>query len=180
MACTKLLLCCLVPLATHTLTCQHIRCVIGAGGKDFDFFYLIDIASQQQTKLKSRRCKGMYAPCFINGGSELVAIGGTNGHGVEIWSVESKKRIGHMVSEDKQKWVSCTYSANNILAVGFHSNSSELKLWDVRSWELIHSAEYTMVPRYLHLTADCKYLTIGGSRKTDLGEKCVVLQIKKE
>ena len=71
-------------------------CVIGAGGIDLDFFYLIDIMNGLQTKLKSRRCKGMYAPCFINGDSQRIAIGGTNGHGVEIWDVA--KKVCHVIS----------------------------------------------------------------------------------
>ena len=81
---------------------------------------------------------------------------------------------------DGEQFVSCAYSANNILAVGFFdgkNNVADLKLWDVNNWDLIHSSQYTMVLRCLHLNADCKYLTIGGSKNTDGGEKCVVLQV---
>ncbi len=68
--------------------------------------------------------------------------------------------------------INCAVSTNNILGIG--SSDKTIRLFDVRTWEMFYSQKYEMIPNSLHLTADLKYLTIGGSG----GDKCSVLQIK--
>ena len=65
--------------------------------------------------------------------------------------------------EVNKSYVYCSASTNNILAIA--TAGHYLGLWDVRTWEMFHSK---------HLTADLKYLTIGGNK----GEKCIVMEIK--
>jgi len=158
-------------------------CVIGGAGnmagsgKKRNFFYLIDLSTEIQTKLISDKLTNTLAPCFVDGDSEFVAIGGTKGEGVEIWSVVDKQMVRHIAPGD-DAFVSCTYSANGILAVGFcsRSNGVYLQLYDVRSWQTIYHQTYEMTPRSLFLTADSKYLAAGGGSWRN-SERCIILKI---
>merc|ERR1719499_2116713 len=95
-------------------------CVIGAGAKAY--FYIIALETQQQFKLTPKNLTKSLAPCFINGASNLVAVGGYTTEGVEIWSVEDKELIHHIENEE-DVYVSSLYSANGILAVGYGYSS---------------------------------------------------------
>merc|ERR1711879_468511 len=104
----------------------------------------------------------------IDGKSEMVAVGGFKGEGVEIWSVDERKMVHHIECPFDNSFVSCPYSANGILAVGMLQNrgGKRLYLYDESSWTKIYHKEFNMSPRFLFLTADCKYLAAGG---TDVG-----------
>merc|ERR1719242_437806 len=153
------------------------------GGASSDFFYLISLESQEQFKLTTNNLTCTFAPCFVNGESELVAVGGYKGEGVEIWRVEDKEMVHHIDDcLDDSIFVCCLYSARGILAAGFHSpntGKSYLHLYNVKSWEKIYRRELAMIPRSLYLTTDSKYLAIGGNDELQAGgEKCVVVEIK--
>jgi len=163
-------------------------CVIGAagnttiGGAKSNFFYLVSLETQEQFKLTTNKLINTLSPCFINGDSKFVAVGGMWSEGVEIWSVSDKEMVHH-IDDDRirvgQGSITCSYSANGILAVGFTlrgRNGDHLHLYDVLSWERIHQKQFKMCPRHLFLTQDCKYLTAGGDDR--VGEKCVVLTIQ--
>jgi len=160
-------------------------CVVSS--KD-SYFHLIDVANQIQSKLVSNSLTRTYAPCFINGDSGSVAVGGSSGEGVEIWDVQQKQPVQHI--EIDGKFITTTFSVNNILAVGhylsggFGTKQGALKLYDVSNWELFYWSEFWMVPRSVHLTSDARYLTVGGCATTGSStgrvgksEKCVVLEI---
>merc|ERR550525_2298613 len=100
-----------------------------------------------------------YAPSFINGSSKFVAVGGYTGEGVEIWSVADKEMVHHIDEcREDNAFVSCSYSANGILAVGYVSiqdmgYSKYLKLYDVSTWTMIYRHDFASVsPRHLFLT----------------------------
>ena len=151
---------------------------VAHGGSASNFFYLISLDTQEQFKLTTTQLTNTYAPCFINGESQFVAIGGDDGEGVEIWSVSDKKMVHHIKVQDSSQFVSCSYSSNGILAVGFGANRTDyLQLWEVHSWTMIYSKEYEMTPRSLFLTADSKYLAAGGTAYSG-GEKCIILEIQ--
>jgi len=138
-------------------------------------FYLIDIDGGVQTQLMTKALSNSYAPVFINGRSDFVAIGGGNGEGVEIWSVAERKLVRHLDVQDDSKFVSCTFSANDILAVGLGSiTSGAFRLWDTRTWRRLHGVDCNMTPRCIDLTADSKMMAMAGSEN----EKCVVLKIQ--
>merc|ERR1719242_733706 len=91
-------------------------CVIGGG--DTNFFYIVALETQEQFKLTTQKMKRQArSPCFINGDSNLVAVGGWKNEGVEIWSVAEKTMVHHIEAGDV--YVASMYSANGILAVGF-------------------------------------------------------------
>merc|ERR1712062_427489 len=100
------------------------------------------------------------SPCFINGGSNLVAMGGFAFEGVEIWSVAEKKLVHH-IEESDAVYVASMYSANGILAVGFGDGfgggNSYLQLYDVSSWSIIYRYDIELRPYSLFLTEDNKY-----------------------
>ena len=56
-----------------------------------------------------------FAPCFINGETKCIVVGGNNGEGMEIWDVANKKAIQVLKIDDG--WMACSTSTNNILAV---------------------------------------------------------------
>ena len=144
--------------------------VVG-GGTNRSYFYLLDLEKKTQRKWESKVLTCTNAPCFINGDAEYVAVGGGYGApGVQIWDIE--KNAAAQVLEIYDDFTTCTFSINNILAVGL--NSKALQLWDVRDWTMFQSFKYSMNPRTITLTDDARYLSIGGGG----GEKCVVLQIK--
>ena len=102
-----------------------------------------------------------FAPCFINGDTEFVAVGAFEG--TEIWDIRNNACM-----------CMCSASTNNIFA--FASYYGVLRLWDVRNWEVMYSSTFAGMQAYsLHLTPDLKYLTIAG---TGDGDGCVVLEIK--
>ena len=51
-------------------------CAIGGGGSK-NYFFLIDLESSAQHKLTSDALSSTYAPCFINGNTEFVAVSGS-------------------------------------------------------------------------------------------------------
>ena len=129
---------------------------------------MIDLQSQEQIKLTSDVITDTYAPCFINGGTEFVAVGAYEG--VEIWDVGNKTSVKKLELKESK----ASASTNNIL--GFGSVYGVLRLWDVRNWEVLYSSTFAgMNANSLHLTSDLKYLTIAG---TGDGDGCVVLEIK--
>merc|ERR1711879_453772 len=96
-------------------------------------------------------------------------------------------------------FVTCSYSANGILAVGFAAswetddghwsgNSYQwnydgvkgyLWLYDVSSWNMIYKQDFKMWLRSLYLTEDRTKLAASGSNDTfQGGEKCVILRIQ--
>ena len=142
------------------------------GGRNNQYFYFVDLVTSAQHKLKTKALsEGTLSPCFINGNSELIAIGGRNGQGAEIWDIGSKAHLRTL--ETGAGSVVCTTSTNNILAIC--TAKGVLQLCDVRSWDMFYSSTFQgMQPRSLHLTADLKFLTIGGID----GVQCVVMEIK--
>ena len=142
------------------------------GGKDNQYFYLVDLLSNVQHKLQTKALSnGTLAPCFINGSTNFLVIGSFGGQGAEIWDIRSKQHLEAL--ETGPGNVSCTTSTNNILAI--ITEKGVLQLWDVRSWDRFYSSTFEgMTPMYLHLTADSKFLTIGGEN----GDRCGVMEIK--
>ena len=131
---------------------------------------MLDLEKRTQRKLASGVLTWTEGSCFINGDAVYVAVGGGRGQGVEIWDIE--KNVSARVLKIDDNYITCTFSTNNILAVG--SNSGALQLWDVQNWTMFQSFKYAMRPRGITLTDDARYLSIGGIK----GEICVVLQIK--
>ena len=119
------------------------------------YFYLVGIVNQTQFKLTSNYLTRTYAPCFINGDADFVAVGGYDGEGVEIWDVKRKQLVHRIVIDGR--FISSTFSTNNILAVGhvlrggFCTKQGALKLYDVTNWEMFYSSECYMEPRSVHL-----------------------------
>ena len=144
-------------------------CAIG-GGISKRYFYVVDLQNAQQHQFVSEVLTHTFAPCFINGQTELVAIGDWKKRWVEVWDIKKQKAV--KVLEINKGDVECSASTNNILAVA--TMKKFLGLWDVRSWEMIYSKEFSLTPKSLHLTSDSKFLTIAGSG----GEKCIVMEIK--
>ena len=142
-------------------------CAIG-GGNDNPHFYLIDLESRDQHKLVSASAVHSHAPCFINGNTAFVAVGGWDSS-VEVWDIKTQKSVRTL---DLVGGISSA-SVHNLLAFG--SNKGILCLWDVRNWEVVHSSTFDGLQAYsLHLTSDLRYLTIAGIG----GDKCIVLEIK--
>ena len=132
------------------------------------YFYLVDLESQSQHKLASDICPVAVSPCFINGDTSWIAVGGNSK--MEIWNIEKMESVKVL---EIGNCVCSSASTNNILAVG--SQSKNLQLWDARNWQMFHSLELGgMMPQSVHLTRDARYLTIGGFN----GELCVVLEIQ--
>merc|ERR1712241_273476 len=104
----------------------------------------INIREKVQYKLQSQVMRHSKAPCFINGDSEQIVIGGWKHF--EIWDIATRSslRVIKDFSTDSA-WAMC--SVNNILAVG--SNDKKLYLYDVRNWEMIYSKGYLI--KYLAL-----------------------------
>ena len=129
---------------------------------------MVDLNTKQQLRLTSGVLLNTYAPCFINGETGFMAVGGW-GKGVEVWDINAKESV--KILELSTGFGSA--STNDILA--FASLEGELQLWDVRNWDTIYSTWFEGLMAYsIHLTANSKYLTIAGSD----GPKCVVLEIK--
>jgi len=145
-------------------------CAIG-GGYEKKMWHLIDIATQQQYELESKALGHSMAPCFLGGGSQLVAVGGNAK--IEIWDLDQREAINvvEFSGGDQGDSVNCMCSAGDLLAVG--SEDKKIRVYHTGSWELLYSEQYEMVPVSLHLDSDLRYLTVGGS----YGEKCVVLKI---
>ena len=157
-------------------------CVIG-GGAGKSYFYLVDIENAVQYKLNSKALTDTLAPCFINGDTVYLVVGGDFGQGAEMWNVSSRTPV-RTFAVQKGDYITCTASANNILAIGYRDSGR--MLYDVTNWELFHSAKYRMSARSVHLTSDSRYLTVGGDSprygragnwRIVVAEKCVVLKI---
>ena len=154
------------PVITKQLALSNDGTVCAIGGGHGNPLYLIALESKTQHKLTSDVLKATFAPCFINGDTEFVAVGGSGK--MEVWDIKNKKPVKVLDGEG-----SATASTNNILAVG---RAGVLELWDVRNWEMFYSSDFEgLDPKSLHLTSDSKYLTIAGKEG---GDKCVVLEIK--
>merc|ERR1712083_143066 len=95
-----------------------------AGGDNKADFYLIELESQMQHKMSSEVLGDTYAPCFINGQTEYVAVGGFT-EGVEIWNIKTRKPSKFL---KEKRDIICTTSTNNILAIG--TADKQLQLWD--------------------------------------------------
>ena len=122
-------------------------CAIG-GGVGKKYFYVVDLQNAQQHKFVSEALTNTFAPCFINGQTELVAVGDWGKDWVEIWDINTQKAV--KVLEINKGDVECSASTNNILAIA--TQGKFLGLWDVRNWEMIYSKEFSMEPKSLHLT----------------------------
>lgn len=144
-------------------------CALAAGWNK-KYFYLIDIVNNHQYQMTSNMLRDSYAPCFINGESEYVAVGDRSGT-IEIWDIANKTAI-KCIDTRSNSMFRCSASTNNILAIG--SADKTVKLYDIRNWECFYSHKYDIEPCSLHLTNDLQYITIGG----DGGDLCVVLQIQ--
>ena len=154
-------------LGQMVLSSDGTVCALG-GGNDKQYFYLVNFASREQHKMTSSILTDTYAPCFINGATEYVAVGAW-GDVVEIWDIRKRQSVRTLDLVNG----TCSASKNNILA--FASSNGVLRLRDVRNWEVQHSKTFEGLYAYsLHLTADLKYLTIGGKG----GDNCVVMKIK--
>merc|ERR1711879_969335 len=94
-------------------------CVIGGGDKSF--FYIISLDSHHQFKLNANNLSRTLSPCFIDGDSNLLTIGGYEGEGLEIWSVADRKMVHHIMDNEHfgGYYVASAYSTNGILAVGY-------------------------------------------------------------
>merc|ERR1712113_1125041 len=75
------------------------------------YWFLIDTVNRKQFKVESKVMISSYAPCFIGGGSELIAIGGCKE--MEIWDVASRSSVQHITGIGD--CVNCTFSVGNIL-----------------------------------------------------------------
>jgi len=140
-----------------------------AGGQGKPYFYVIDVENQLQQKITSDIQASVYAPCFINGATELFAVG-RYGKFVEVWDLGTQKAIKRL---DMLQGFSSA-STHNILA--FASKQGILRLWDIRKWEVVHTSTFDGMQAYsLRLTSDLKFITIAG---VGAGDRCVVLQLK--
>ena len=152
-----------------SLSDDGTMCAIGGGYTSH--FYLVNLESKAQHKLTSKTLRQTRAPCFINGATAFVAVGGGDEQGVEIWDL-AKKEANQLFKVDSG-YIGCMTSTNNILAVA--SSNGKLQLRDVRNWDVFYSSEFEGLYTYsLHLTADSQYLTIGGQ----LGDQCVVMKVQ--
>lgn len=141
-------------------------CAVG-GGWTKNYFHLIDLQTAVQHKMTSKELKRTYLPCFINGKTDLMAMGDEH---VEIWDIKTQRAI--QILFFGKNLILGTASTNNILAVA--TLDGHLGLWNVLNWEKFFSKEFSMEPLSLYLSADLKYLTIAGNG----GEKCIVMEIK--
>mmetsp|Transcript_42253 Transcript_42253/g.69642 ORF Transcript_42253/g.69642 Transcript_42253/m.69642 type:complete len:711 (-) Transcript_42253:126-2258(-) len=155
-----------------SLSVDGAWCAIG-GGKNKNYFYLIDVAKGTQYKLVTTtlgqgHTMGGVIPCFINGESNFVAVGGAGGK-FEIWDVKTRKACKFLACT-KEGSINCLSSKNNILAIG--NTKKTLNLWDVRDWQMFYEKETKVEPTSIHLSEDSKYLTVSGWN----GEKCLVFK----
>merc|ERR1712154_136785 len=65
-----------------TLSDGGSACAVG-GGFQRAYFYFVDLMSQTQRKFKPVSLRSAFAPCFINGDADSLAIGGAKDQGVE-------------------------------------------------------------------------------------------------
>jgi len=106
-------------------------------------------------------------------------VGGDSAEGLEIWSVEDKQMVHYIECPFDNSFVSCSYSANGMLAVGFsHDGGNRLYLYEASSWTNIYHHEFQTCPRYLFLTPDNKYLAAGFSDSFADFDKCIILEIR--
>ena len=77
------------PVKQLALSDDGSLCAIGGG--DDKSVHLIVLKSKHQIKLTSTSFSYTRAPCFINGSTEQVAVGGASGEGVEIWNVRNRE-----------------------------------------------------------------------------------------
>ena len=138
---------------------------VGSGEEGADV-YLVDLENKSHFQLKSDKLERSYSPCFINGEAHFLAVGGWSAD-VEIWDVQKKAALRVLQIDDGLAYIPCVASTNNILAAG----SSRENLY------LFHSLEAGTRPQSLLLTADAKYLTIGGYGGYE-HDFCVVLSIQ--
>ena len=156
-------------LRQMTLSDDGSVCAIGGGANSY--FYLIHLETKSQHKLSSKVMEKTFCPCFINGDTDYVGIGGYYTNDVEIWDVKKKEAFKVLLVGEN---VCCMTSTNNILAVA--ATQGDLQLWDVKKWEKFFSFKFEgLPPTSLHLTSDSKYLTVAGREG---GDKCVVLELK--
>ena len=132
-------------------------CALG-GGDDSNYWYLIDIKQRNQSKFTSNTLKHSWSPCFINGENEYVAVGGYGK--VEILDIVSGSTL-KLIDLGHTNYIVALYSVNNILAVGGYDKM--IRLYDVRTWDMIQSKVYKIEISSIHLTPDLKYLTVSGN-----------------
>ena len=115
-----------------TLSEDGTCCAIG-GGVGSAYFYLIDLESKKQHQFNSDVLLNTYVPCFINGCTDYIAVGGWDKQCVEIWNVQKQKAT--RLLEGCKDRIQCSASTNNILAVA--TGNKDLLLWDVRNLLLL-------------------------------------------
>ena len=94
-------------------------CAIG-GGNGKNYVYVVDLQNAQQQKFVSEVLRHTFVPCFINGQSELVAVGDWGNDWGEIWDIKAQKAV--KVLEINKGDVECSASTNNFLAIGTADN----------------------------------------------------------
>merc|ERR1712154_175916 len=83
-----------------------------AGGTYIKYFYLIDTQNQTQYKLVSKSLNNTLVPCFINGASDRLMIGGDGK--IELWDINTRtalRVIGGFSTGFNN--ILCSFSVNN-------------------------------------------------------------------
>eukprot|EP00485_Elphidium_margaritaceum_P009312 CAMPEP_0202696876 /NCGR_PEP_ID=MMETSP1385-20130828/10205_1 /ASSEMBLY_ACC=CAM_ASM_000861 /TAXON_ID=933848 /ORGANISM="Elphidium margaritaceum" /LENGTH=338 /DNA_ID=CAMNT_0049353183 /DNA_START=92 /DNA_END=1105 /DNA_ORIENTATION=+ len=146
------------------LSADASLCGLG-GGKDKQYFYVIDMKTGKQEKFMSQYLADAYGACFINGENEFIAVCDQQGR-IEIWDIWKKESVKQLQTDTKL-FLASSASTHNILAIG--SEDRMLRLYDVRNWECFYQQKFECMGYSLHLTEDLKYVTLAGRGK----DKCV-------
>ena len=75
-----------------TLSNNGTMCAVG-GRSDNKYFYLIDLVNKLQHKIQSELLGSTYVPCFINGGTDSIALAGFWSDLAEIWDVKERQSV---------------------------------------------------------------------------------------
>eukprot|EP01084_Bolivina_argentea_P071594 130112_1 len=149
-------------------------CII-AGGRDSNYFYIIDIGTTEQTKISTTSLRSTYGPSFINGENKQISIGGEGK--VAIYDVNNKILVKTIDLFENPTIglgrVTCTHSVNNLLAVGGHG--SFLKILNIENWSVMYDEKYEIKYAYsLTISVDGQFLCFGGYG----GEGCILWKIQ--
>ena len=60
------------------------------------------------------------------------------------------------------------------ISIGMRPADNSVTIFDTRTWDIIHSIKYMMIPQSVNITPDSRYLTVSG----ESGERCIVSEIK--
>jgi len=78
---------------------------------------------------------------------------------VEIWDIVNGVSL-RVIDLGHTMFTLALHSVNNVLAVG--GSDQTIKLYDVRSWDIVQTKRYNVSIYSIHLTQDMQYLTVGG------------------